>query len=72
MASSLYAMLLLLLPLWAYAAKDCYFPDGSLADNVYPCTDGDEDSMCCELEGTCLTNGLCFDGHGLGRGPCTD
>lgn len=40
------------------AATECYFPDGSLADDV-PCITGDEWPWCCSYNSVCMSNGLC-------------
>lgn len=75
----LYTFLLWRLPLTA--ATLCYFPDGSLADDV-PCITGDEWPWCCGYNAACMSNGLCRDTQYSGspeaiwpysyiRGSCT-
>lgn len=54
----------------------CYFPNGDIADNNFPCTDDTEESFCCGRGGVCLEGGLCSPPSGnydtYVRGSCTD
>src|SRR5438105_2981604 len=56
----------------ALATDTCYFPNGEVAHNGVPC--GPSPSKCCDGEGLCLSNGLCFQPSGniLARSSCTD
>ncbi|KAK4210106.1 hypothetical protein QBC37DRAFT_390727 [Rhypophila decipiens] len=52
--------------------RDCYWPNGDIADKDYPCYPTENVSFCCRYGHTCLSNGLCYDGHRNVRGGCTD
>lgn len=62
------------------AARECYAPDGTIADARFlPCIGFDSvNSMCCRLNDTspdvCETNGLCYwpDRNTYYRNYCTD
>ncbi|KAF3895017.1 hypothetical protein GTR04_7036 [Trichophyton interdigitale] len=65
----------LLLAAPVYAARDCYFPDGSLAVDDVPCFSGIRDTHCCSKSSICMTNGYCLvtsQPYTLARGTCTD
>lgn len=59
------------------SAQQCYFPDGSAADEYAPC--GPNSPHCCyntgpEYDDACFSNGMCFSwmmGYTY-RGACTD
>lgn len=54
--------------------RNCYYPNGALANtDDHPCS-ANGHSTCCPLNWQCLSNGLCFlpsEGY-LGRYTCTD
>ncbi|KAK4089437.1 hypothetical protein Purlil1_6426 [Purpureocillium lilacinum] len=58
------------------AAQTCYWPNGSEADNLLPCSHGPdpEYSTCCFKGHYGLSNGLCFEPLGMTmyRAGCTD
>lgn len=59
----------------AYAAtQTCYYPNGAIASDQVPCSDG-QFSACCHRNAICLSNNLCMgikQPFVLGRGACTD
>ncbi|KAI9155574.1 hypothetical protein HJFPF1_08160 [Paramyrothecium foliicola] len=70
-----------LLPL-ATVSQVCYYPDGSVATEQFPCTNDEGGTFCCADGEACLANKLCyfnstsiFDDtfrHFNYRGSCTD
>ncbi|PWY92875.1 hypothetical protein BO70DRAFT_20690 [Aspergillus heteromorphus CBS 117.55] len=67
--------LTLLLLLTPATARECYFPDGSVATENVPCSNA-TDAACCGRNDICLSNNLCMDvaeqPYVLSRGGCTD
>ncbi|KAK6359179.1 hypothetical protein TWF696_000344 [Orbilia brochopaga] len=56
-------------------AKDCYYPDGSVASKYSPCDESADNSPCCAQSDNvaCLSSGLCYGQYGyVYRGACTD
>ena len=73
MAAAFFLYTALLISYASAQRQQCYFPDGTPANDDFPCIDNASGaSACCGAGGVCLTNGLCFDGRGLNRGSCTD
>ncbi|CAG9982220.1 unnamed protein product [Clonostachys byssicola] len=57
------------------AANTCYFPNGKIASDNFPCDPDAEQSACCGggLGNVCLSNKLCQSSSGnVVRGACTD
>ncbi|CAH0057763.1 unnamed protein product [Clonostachys solani] len=57
------------------AASTCYFPNGNVAADNFPCDPDAEESACCGggLGSVCRSNRLCQNSNGnLVRGTCTD
>lgn len=70
-------MLLFLVALWALApqtlSQTCFWPDGDLALDNFPCNPSADASFCCQVGSICSTNQLCIDEYGTyRRGSCTD
>lgn len=61
---------------WPSTHAACYFPDATLADDVFqPCDPGDEHSMCCSNSTEkCRSDGLCYlpATFTVWRETCTD
>ncbi|KAM7210095.1 hypothetical protein V8F06_014526 [Rhypophila decipiens] len=52
--------------------RNYYWPNGVIADKDYPSYATENVSFCCRYGHTCLSNGLCYDGHRNVRGGCSD
>ncbi|KAK4033447.1 hypothetical protein C8A01DRAFT_19603 [Parachaetomium inaequale] len=66
---------LLSLAHFCFAQRQCFYPNGQLAANDFPCDSGADESPCCggSLGTVCLTNKLCRGADGnIIRGSCTD
>lgn len=54
----------------------CYFPNGDIANNNFPCNGDAENSHCCNSGYVCYDGGLCLPWEGYEdkyvRGSCTD
>ncbi|KAJ5906843.1 uncharacterized protein N7473_003759 [Penicillium subrubescens] len=53
--------------------RTCYYPDGTEAKNLVPCT-AKTTTACCGVNNICLSNGYCLDVNqpfSLARGGCT-
>ncbi|VUC34379.1 unnamed protein product [Clonostachys rosea] len=75
MSNILLAFFLLTFLRPCFAANTCYFPNGNVASDNFPCDPDAEQSACCGggLGNVCLSNKLCQNSNGnLVRGACTD
>ncbi|KAK7216740.1 hypothetical protein V2G26_004743 [Clonostachys chloroleuca] len=75
MTNILLSLFLLIFLRQCSAASTCYFPNGNIASDNFPCDPDAEQSACCGggLGNVCLSNKLCQNSNGnLVRGACTD
>ncbi|OCL08146.1 hypothetical protein AOQ84DRAFT_46633 [Glonium stellatum] len=55
------------------ASQTCYLPNKVISAGDVPCNLSADFSSCCDAEGYCLDNGLCYDHTGtISQGSCTD
>ena len=55
-------------------AQECFFPDGSAAEDFIPCNSSTSATTCCVKGAGCLSSQLCYeaDDMSINTGACTD